>query len=449
VNARAPVPVGEVARRRRDLMEAVGEDAVILVPAAPVRYRNADAAYPYRQSSDFLYLTAFEEPEALLVLAPGREAAEQILFCRDHDPRAERYDGERLGPERAAQTLHLDDAFPIDDVDEIAPGLLEGRRRVYFAVGADADFDRRVMGWVNGLRAGGQAAAPPPCEFVDVGHLLHDMRLVKSAAELGRMREAARISAAGHVRAMETVRPGQSESDLEAELLYAFRRGGAREVAYEPIVAGGVNGCTMHYVRNDAPLGKSDLVLIDAGCEVDGYAADITRTFPVSGRFSKAQRQVHEIVLAAQQAAIDAVRPGAHFNEPHEAAARVLVQGLIDLDVLDGDLEARLAEDAGRPWTVHKCSHWLGLDVHDVGDYRVGDAWRELEPGMVLTIEPGLYFHPEEPGTPRRLRGIGVRIEDDVVVTRDGAEVLTGAVPKSADDIEALMAAARAAAETG
>lgn len=445
MNARAPIPIGEYARRRRDLMGAIGEDAVLLVPAAPVRYRNADAAYPYRQNSDFLYLTGFGEPEALLVLAPGRAAAEQILFCRDHDDRAERYDGERLGPERAAQHLHLDDAFPIEDVDEIAPGLLEGRRRVYFAVGADADFDRQVMRWVNGLRAGGQAAAAPPCEFVDVGHLLHDMRMVKSRGELALMREAARISAAGHVRAMETVAPGQSETDVEAELLYAFRRGGAREVAYEPIVAGGVNACTMHYVRNDARLGKSDLVLIDAGCEVNGYAADITRTFPASGRYSRAQRQVYDIVLAAQAAAIEAVRPGEHFNAPHEAARRVLTQGLLDLGVLEGDLEALCAAEAGRPWTVHKCSHWLGLDVHDVGDYRVGDAWRELEPGMVLTIEPGLYFHPEEPGTPRRLRGIGVRIEDDVLVTAEGHEVLTDAVPRDPDAIEALMAAARGA----
>lgn len=436
----------ELVRRRRALMRAVGEDAVVLVPTAPVRYRNNDAAYPYRQSSDFLYLTGFQEPEALLVLAPGREAAEQILFCRDHDERAERYDGERLGPERAAQHLHLDDAFPILDLDEILPGLLEGRRRIYFAVGADADFDRRVMGWVNGIRARVGAGALPPSEFVDIGHLLHDMRLVKSAAELRLMREAARISVTAHTRAMQTVSPAMSEGDLEAELMYAFRRGGAREAAYESIVAGGDHACTMHYVRNDAPLRDGELVLIDAGCEYQGYASDITRTFPVSRRFSEPQRRVYEIVLHAQRAAIAAVRPGAHFNAPHEAANRVLTEGLIALGLLEGELEALIAAEASRPWTIHKTSHWLGLDVHDVGDYRLGEAWRELEPGMVLTIEPGLYFHRDLEGTPAELRGIGVRIEDDVLVTADGCEVLTAALPTDPDEIETLMARGEIAA---
>ncbi|HSG90988.1 MAG TPA: aminopeptidase P N-terminal domain-containing protein [Pseudomonadales bacterium] len=446
MSSKAAIGIAEYARRRRALMRAVGDDAVVLVPAAPIRYRNSDAAYPYRQSSDFLYLTGFDEPEALLVLTPGRAAAEQILFCRDHDERAERFDGERLGPDRAAQHLNLDDAFPIPDVDEILPGLMEGRTRIYFAVGADPDFDRRIMSWVNGIRARVGAGALPPSEFVDIGHLLHDLRLVKSAAELRLMREAARISCAAHIRAMELSAPGVSEGDLEAELLYAFRRGGARAAAYESIVAGGDHACTMHYVRNDAPLQDGELVLIDAGCEFAGYASDITRTFPVSGRFSPAQRQVYDLVLEAQHAAIAAVRPGAHFNEPHEAAARVLTRGLVELGLLEGDLDALLAAEAARPWTIHKCSHWLGLDVHDVGDYRLGDAWRDLEAGMVLTIEPGLYFHRDLEGTPARLRGIGVRIEDDVVVTKDGCSVLTDGVPKHADEIEALMASARAVA---
>lgn len=443
MSARPAISAGEYLRRRRALMRAVGNEALVLVPAAPVRYRNGDAAYPYRQSSDFLYLTGFDEPEALLVLAPGREAAEQILFCREHDERAERYDGERLGPERAVQALNLDDAFPVGDVDEIAPGLVEGRQRIYFAVGADADFDRRVMGWVNEVRARIGAGALPPSEFVDLGHLLHDMRLVKSAAEMRMMREAARISAAGHVRAMESANPGLTEGDLEADLLHAFRRGGARELAYESIVACGEHACTLHYVRNDAPLVDGELVLIDAGCEYGGYAADITRTFPVSGRFSPAQREIHELVLAAQRAAIEVIRPGAHFNAPHEAADRVLTRGLIDLGLLEGDPDELLAAEASRPWSMHKSSHWLGLDVHDVGDYRIGDVWRDLEPGMVLTVEPGLYFHRDLEGTPDRFRGLGVRIEDDVLVTADGHEVLTDAVPKAADEIEALMRRAR------
>jgi Xaa-Pro aminopeptidase len=424
-------------------MRGIGDDAIVLVPAAPVRLRNGDAAYPYRQNSDFLYLTGFDEPEALLVLAPGREAAEQILFCRDHDERAERYDGERLGPERATQALAVDDAFPIGDLDEILPGLLEGRARLYFSVGADPEFDRRVMGWVHELRTRIGSDGHPPHEFVDIGHLLHDARLIKSPAELRMMREAARISATAHRRAMERVQAGVNEGVLEAELLYAFRAGGAREAAYESIVAGGERACTMHYVRNDQPLLDGELVLIDAGCEFGGYASDITRTFPVSGAFSPAQRELYELVLAAQQAAIAAVHPGASFNAPHEAASRVLTRGLVDLGLLEGEIDALVEEEASKPWTVHKSSHWLGLDVHDVGDYRLGDAWRDLAPGMVLTIEPGLYFHRGLEQVPERFAGIGIRIEDDVVVTEDGCEVLTGEVPKDPDEIEALMATAR------
>jgi Xaa-Pro aminopeptidase len=423
-------------------MALVGDDAAVLVPAAQVRLRNGDTAYPFRQNSDFLYLTGFEEPEALLLLAPGRSAAEQILFCRDHDARAERYDGARLGPEAAAETLGLDDAFPVGDLDEILPGILEGRRRVYFAVGSDADFDRRVLAWVNGIRTLLGASALPPCEFVDIGHLLHDMRLVKSPAELRQMREAARISSAAHVRAMQHCVPGANERDLEAELLWTFRRGGATGPAYECIVAAGDNACTMHYVRNDAPLGDAGLVLIDAGCEFRGYAADITRTFPVNGRFEGACAELYDLVLEAQLAAIDAVRPGAHFNAPHEAAMRLLTAGLVDLGLLRGALDELLESDAARPYCVHKSSHWLGLDVHDVGDYRIGEAWRELEAGMVLTVEPGLYFPADLEGVPDAFRGIGIRIEDDVAVTRDGHEVLTAEAPKTRDAIEALMAGA-------
>ena len=440
---RPKIASGEYARRRRALMRAVGDDAVVLVPAAPISYRNGDAAYPYRQNSDFLYLTGFEEPEALLVLAPGRPAAEQILFCRDRDARAERYDGARLGPERAAQCLALDDAFPIGDVDEIVPWLLEGRQRIYFSLGADPEFDRRVMDWVAELCARIGADGDPPHEFVDFGHLLHDARLVKSAAEQRMMREAARVSADAHCRAMRRVHDGMNEGVLEAELFLAFREGGARAAAYESIVAGGERACTMHYVRNDALLRDGELVLVDAGCEYGGYAADITRTFPVSGIFGPSQRELYDLVLAAQQAAIDAVRPGASFNAPHEAANRVLTRGLLDLGLLEGELDALVEAEASRPWTVHKSSHWLGLDVHDVGDYRLGDAWRDLAPGMVLTIEPGLYFHADLDSVPERYAGIGIRIEDDVLVTEDGCEILTAGVPRDPDEIEALMAEAR------
>lgn len=440
VNRPAAIAAAEYARRRRRLMDGLQTDALALIPGAHVRLRNGDTAYPFRQDSNFLYLTGFEEPQALLALVPGRPQGETILFCREREPRAERYDGERLGPDRAAAALGLDDAFPWDDMDEILPGLIEGRRRIYFPLGADADFDRRVLGWLHSLRSRVGSDALPQCEFVDIGHLLHDMRLIKSAAELRLMRQAAAISAQAHCRAMQVCAPGLSEADLEAELLYGFRRGGAREPAYESIVAGGVNACTLHYVRNSDRLVDGELVLIDAGCEYAGYAADITRTFPVSGRFSKPQRELYELVLASQHAAIDAARAGAHFNAPHEAALRVLTAGLVDLGLLEGDPDALVAADAARPFCVHKTSHWLGLDVHDVGDYRVGDAWRELEPGMVITVEPGVYFPPELEGIPEAFRGIGIRIEDDVAITRGEPEVLTGGVPKDPDAIEDLMA---------
>ncbi len=433
----------EYTRRRRRLMDGLHEDAVALIPGALVRLRNGDTAYPFRQDSNFLYLTGFDEPQSLLVLVPGRSQGESILFCREREPRAERYDGERLGPERAASALGLDDAFPWEDVDEILPGLIEGRRRVYFPLGADADFDRRVLGWLHLLRSRVGSDALPQCEFVDIGHLLHDLRLVKSAAELRLMRQAGAISAAAHCRAMQVCRPGMTEGDLEAELLYSFRRAGAREPAYECIVAGGENACTLHYVRNSDALADGALVLIDAGCEYAGYAADITRTFPSSGRFTPVQRELYDLVLAAQHAAIDAARSGAHFNAPHEAAERVLTQGLMDLKLLDGPLDTLIETEAARRFCMHKTSHWLGLDVHDVGDYRVGEAWRELEPGMVLTVEPGLYFPPELDDVPEAFKGIGIRIEDDVVITRGEPEVLTGGVPKSPDAIEALMAEGR------
>lgn len=434
------IAASEYVRRRRRLMDGLAEDAVALIPGASVRLRNGDTAYPFRQDSNFLYLTGFNEPQGLLVLVPGRAAGESILFCRERDPRGELYDGERLGPERAAAALGLDDAFPADDLDDILPGLIEGRRRIYFPLGGDAEFDRRVLGWVHSLRNRVGSEALPQCEFVDIGHLLHDLRLVKSAAELRLMRQAAAISAAAHRRAMQACRPGMNERDLEAELLYAFRLGGARESAYECIVAAGVNACTLHYVRNDAAVPEDALVLIDAGCELQGYASDITRTFPASGRFTSVQRELYELVLAAQHAAIEAARPGAHFNAPHEAAERVFTEALLSYGLLEGSLDELLAAEAARKFCMHKTSHWLGLDVHDVGDYRVGGAWRVLEPGMVLTVEPGLYFPPHLEGVPERFRGIGIRIEDDVVITRGEPEVLTGGVPKAPDAIEALMA---------
>ena len=431
----------EFARRRRQLMRLMGRDAIAILPAAPPRTRNADNEYNYRQDSDFYYLTGFGEPEAVAVLLPERDAADYILFVRDRNPEREIWDGRRAGPEGAKSLHGAADAFPITDIDEILPGLLENREKVYYAMGTHPEFDQRVVGWVNGLRAQSKHGRHSPQEIVALDHVLHDMRLFKSRAELAMMREAARIAAAAHVRAMRASAPGRPEYELAAEITHEFRRHNA-DHSYLPIVGGGVNACILHYRENDALLRDGDLLLIDAGCEYQGYASDITRTFPVNGRFTPAQRAVYDIVLEANLAATAKVRPGNHWNEPHDAAVRVITQGLVRLGLLKGRVPALEKAQAYRRYFMHRTGHWLGMDVHDVGDYKVGDEWRVFEPGMVLTIEPGIYIAANARGVPKRLRGIGIRIEDDVVVTRGGCEVLTEGVPKRAEDIEALMEAA-------
>gem|GEM_PF-135994 len=439
----ATIGAGEYKKRRAQLMNMMSPGAIALIPGASPQRRNRDIHYPFRQDSDFYYLTGFAEPESLLVLAPGRAHGQEILFCPDRDPRAERWDGERMGPERATQMLQVDDAFPSADVDDILPGLLEGRERIYITLGEYPDFDSRLLRWVANIRQREAGGAHPPGEFVELKHLLHEMRLFKSAKEIGLMKRAAQITSAAHIRAMRACEPGMSEGVLEAELNYEFMRQGARAAAYPSIVGGGENGCVMHYIDNTDTLKKNDLVLIDAGCEYEHYAADVTRTFPVSGRFNSAQRDVYEIVLAANQAAIAACRPGQDFNAPHEAAVRVMIAGLIDLGILEGPVEARIDDEEYLDYCPHKTSHWLGIDVHDVGDYRIDTSWRELEPGMVLTIEPGIYI-PRDDHTnhlPARYRGMGIRIEDDVLITKKGCEVLTSGVPKLADEVEAVMAA--------
>ncbi len=430
---------GEFSRRRRQLMRMAGRDAIVIVPAAPERLRNNDAHYPYRQDSDFHYLTGFPEPDAVLALIPGRSQGEAILFCRERDRERERWDGARAGQEGAVADYGVDDAFPIDDIDEILPGMIEGRSRVYYHFGRDTEFDLKLIGWVNRVRAMVRQGAKPPHEFVALSHLLHDLRLYKSRAELRVMRRSAKIAAEAHVRAMQATRAGISEHAVEAELLHAFRRHGAVP-SYEPIVGGGANACILHYRANNAELKDGDLLLVDAGAEYLCYASDITRTWPVSGRFSPEQRALYEIVLAAQTAAIDEVRAGRPFDAYHEAAVRVITAGLIRLGLLKGTLEHNLREHAYRRYYMHKTGHWLGLDVHDVGDYRIDGEFRVLEPGMVVTVEPGIYIAPDLKGVPARWRGIGIRIEDDVVVTDGDPEVLTADVPSDPDAIEALMA---------
>jgi Xaa-Pro aminopeptidase len=436
------IGTNEFVRRRRQLMRMAGRDAIVIVPAAPERVRNNDSHYPYRQDSDFHYLSGFPEPDAVLALIPGREQGETILFCRERDAERERWDGARAGTEGAVRDHAFDDAFPIDDIDDILPGMIEGRARVYYHFGRDPEFDLKLIGWVNRVRADVRKGAVPPHEFVALSHLLHDLRLYKSRAELRLMRKSARIAADAHVRAMRSVRPGMNEHEIEAELLHEFRRYGA-VASYEPIVGGGANACVLHYRANDAELRDGDLLLIDAGAEYECYASDITRTFPVNGKFSPEQRALYDIVLAAQTAAIDEVRPGRSFDAYHEAAVRVITRGLIRIGLLEGSLEKNLRDHAYRRFYMHKTGHWLGLDVHDVGDYRVDGEFRMLEPGMVVTVEPGLYIAPESKKVPARWRGIGIRIEDDIVVTRGDPEILTEAVPRDPDAIEALMAASR------
>lgn len=424
-------------QRRRELMDHMG-GGVAIIPTAPVRARNRDVDYPYRPDSDFYYLTHFPEPEAVAVLVPGREHGEYILFCRERNPEKETWEGRRAGLEGARALYGADDAFPIDDIDEILPGLLENREKVFYSIGRYADFDGRLMAWVNEVRGKSRTGVHAPGEFVDLDHMLHEMRLLKRADEVKLMKRAAKISGAAHRRAMQACKPGKMEYEIEAELLYEFKKGGSSFPAYPPIVGGGANGCILHYTENNTALKDGDLLLIDAGAEFDGYAADITRTFPVSGRFSGEQRAAYEIVLAAQYAAIEKVRVGGHWNDPHDAALRVLTQGMVDLGLLKGSVDGLLESGAYRRFYMHRTGHWLGMDVHDVGDYKVADQWRELEPGMVLTVEPGLYIAAAN-DIPERLRDIGIRIEDDVLVTRDGCDVLSRDTPKTIDDIEALM----------
>ncbi len=427
----------EFARRRRQLMRMVGAGGIAILPAAPVRTRSRDVEYRYRQDSDFYYLTGFAEPEAVAVLAPGRASGEFLLFCRDRDTAKEQWDGSRAGQDGAVRDYGADDAFPIDDIDEILPGIMEPCSRVYYTMGMYSEFDARIADWVNSLRSGLSRGMHTPQEFVALDHLLHDMRLYKSRAEVAAMRRSAKVAVDAHKRAMQITRPGMLEYEIEAEFRHEFRRNNAW-VSYSPIVGGGPNACTLHYVENQAPLKDGELLLIDAGCELDYYASDITRTFPVNGRFSPEQLAVYEIVLEAQLAAIDKLVAGNHWNESHDAAVRVIAKGLRKLGLIEGSLP-RLIKDGGyREFYMHRTGHWIGMDVHDVGDYKVADEWRVLETGMVTTVEPGIYISNKR-SVPKAFRNIGVRIEDDVAITSKGPDVLSKGLVKAPDDIEALM----------
>jgi Xaa-Pro aminopeptidase len=431
----------EFVRRRRQLMKMIGKGGIMILPAVPEKSRNSDVNYHYRPDSDFFYLTGFAEPEAVAVLVPGRAQGEYVLFVRERDPARETWDGRRAGPEGAIREYGANDAFPISDIDDILPGLMESCLRVYYTMGLHAEFDQRVIGWVNRLKAQARTGVRPPQEFVALDHLLHDMRLFKSRPELDAMRHSAGIAVAAHRRAMRFARPGRMEYEVMAELLHEFRRNNA-DTSYHPIVGGGANSCILHYHENSELLRDGELLLIDAGCEYELYASDITRTFPVNGRFTVEQRAVYDVVLQAQHAAIEQARPGHHWNQPHDAAVKAITQGLLKLGILKGTLAALIRDGAYRRFFMHRTGHWLGMDVHDVGDYKLGEQWRVFEAGMVLTVEPGIYIPAGSRGVAKRWWNIGIRIEDDVAITRDGNEVLTQALVKDADDIEKLMSAA-------
>ncbi|WP_115531012.1 aminopeptidase P N-terminal domain-containing protein [Xanthomonas campestris] len=436
------IGAAEYARRRKQLMQMAGEQAILILPAAPERVRSHDTHYPYRQDSDFWYLSGFPEPEAVLVLVPGRKHGEAILFCRERDAEREAWDGPRAGQEGAVAQYGMDDAYPIDDVDEILPGLLEGRSRVYYHFGRDVDFDLKLIGWLKRVREQVRHGAQPPHEFLELGHLLHEQRLFKSRDEIALMQQAADISVRAHRAAMQLARPGVHEYQLQAEIEREFRAADAWP-AYGSIVGTGSNACVLHYRANNARSRDGELVLVDAGAEYRGYAADITRTFPVNGRFSAAQRALHDLVGAAQAAALAQAQPGIAYEAGHLAAVQTLTEGLLRLGLLKGTLERNLAEGHYKRFYRHKTGHWLGLDVHDVGEYRLAGESRLLEPGMVFTIEPGLYVSADDTSVDAKWRGIGIRTEDNVLITADGHRVLTDALARSADEIEAEMVGLR------
>jgi Xaa-Pro aminopeptidase len=427
-------------------MQAMG-GGVAIIPTAPEVMRNGDADYPFRHDSYFYYLSGFTEPEAVIVLVAGKQN-QAVLFCREKNPEREIWDGYRYGPEAARENFGFDAAFPISALDTEIPRLMADTAGLFYALGSDPKLDRQVQHWLQAVRSQARAGVSAPAAAHDVHALLNEMRLFKDAHEVGVMQRAAKISGDAHARAMRATRHGMHEYQIEAELLHEFRRNGSQYPAYTSIVAAGPNACVLHYRAGDAVLKDGELVLIDAGCELDGYASDITRTYPVSGKFSDPQKTLYEIVLAAQAAAIADIKPGKRFIDSHDAAVRVLAQGMLDTGLLDkkkvGSLEDVIAKGDYRQFYMHRTGHWIGMDVHDVGEYRdtapagAEKPWRTLQPGMALTVEPGIYVRPAE-GVPEQFWNIGIRIEDDAVVTASGCDIISSAAPKTVAEIESTM----------
>jgi Xaa-Pro aminopeptidase len=434
------IKMNEYAKRRKELMQKIGPNGIVILSSAPEVYRNGDAVYAYRQNSDFYYLTGFEEPEAVLVLAPKRKEGEYILFNRVRDRDREIWDGPRAGQEGAVKDFSADQAFPISELSLILPELLAGRDAIHYPLGINRDFDKVLMHAVNKVRSKVRGGMQSPMAFVDITPSLHEMRLFKSPAEVALMQKAVDITEKAHVRAMQFCQPGVYEYQIEAEIMYEFQRNGARFPAYNSIVGAGRNACILHYVNNNQKVADGDVVLIDAGAEYQNYAADITRTFPANGRFTGEQRAIYELVLESQLAAIKSIKPGASWTNAQNIIVKIITQGLIDLGILKGSLDNLIEKQAYFPFYMHRSGHWLGLDVHDVGRYRIESKWRSLQPGMVFTVEPGIYISADIPGVHKRWHNIGVRIEDNVLVTEKGREVLSQKIPKTVAEIEAIMA---------
>ncbi len=430
----------EFSRRRRLLMDDLEDDSIAVLFSAPIVKRNRDSDYAYRQDSDFYYLSGFAEPESVIVLIPGRNGGEYVMFCRDKDPEKEIWDGIRLGVEGVSRELHVNEAHSITQLNSVMPALFEGKKHIYYSIGRDASSDQNIIGWLQAVKAKVRAGSSTPSAFFLLDSLLHELRLIKSSQEIKIMRQAATISARAHVRAMKACRAGLMEYQLEAEISHEFLFSGAFSPAYSSIVGGGANACILHYRDNNQKLEQGDLVLIDAGAEYQYYAGDITRTFPVSGEYTSAQKELYQLVLKAQKAAISMVKPGVSWNKPHEKAVQVLTAGLVKLGLLKGQTKDLIKSGAYRKFYMHRTGHWLGMDVHDVGEYKINGKWRVFEPGMVLTVEPGLYVAKNQSAVNAKWRGIGIRIEDDVLVTEDGCEVLSSLAPKEVDEIESLMA---------
>lgn len=431
----------QLAAKRRDaLLRKMKKNSVAILPAATLKTRSNDTEYNFRQDSDFYYLTGFTEDNAVLVLKRGDKDKQAILFCQPKDKTKELWTGILTGPRNAVSLLGVDAAHSITDIDSLLPTLLSGTELTYYRMGMDTHWDQQVNGWVNQVRRQARQGVQAPDQFEHLDPIIHEMRLIKSKAEIALMQEAADISARAHCRAMLASAEGVTEYQLEAELQHEFLRSGASAPAYSSIVAAGANACILHYIENRAALKNGDLVLIDAGCEYEYYAADITRTYPVNGRFNKEQAALYEIVLKAQLAAIDAVKPGNPADKPHQVATKIITEGLVELGLLKGKPAALIKAGAHRDFFMHGTGHWLGIDVHDVGAYKIGGQSRPFQAGMVTTIEPGIYIAPDNRKVAKKWRGIGIRIEDDVLVTRSGNRVLTDAVPKTIAEIEALMA---------